>query len=590
MVNDDNLISNQDAGQADKGEGAAGIVADKTAQGMEEGAEFKELNEQSLQSVQMGGVLTGKVVQINSDSVMVDVGWKTEGYIPVRELRDDQGNINVNVGDEIEVLVDRRDQDGNLVLSKDKAAKIKIWDDVKLACEQNTPINGTIIERVKGGLSVDIGIPAFLPGSQVDIRPVRDLDRYVGQTFQFTVLKYDRKRNNVVLSRRAILEKEREIEKKDTLQNIEEGKIVEGVIKNITDYGLFIDLGGIDGLLHVTDISWGRITRPSDHFSKGEKIRVKILSFDREKERVALGLKQLTPNPWETIRDRYPLRSIIAGKVVNLTDYGAFVEIEPGVEGLIHVSEMFWTREIRHPSKVLSPGQQIQVMIIDINTETKRISLGLKQTTENPWESLKQKYPEGSIITGIIRNITNFGIFVGVEEGIDGLIHMSDISWKQRVKHPSEMFKKGQEIEAMVLNIDVEHEKFSLGLKQIETNPWEELNVKYPPGSTVTGKVTNITDFGIFVEIEEGIEGLVHISELSSRRVKSSAELFSVGDGVTAIVKNVDSKSRKIRLSIKDYESGTEGRSINQYINNKENIGSSLGKALADIKIVDTES
>jgi small subunit ribosomal protein S1 len=297
----------------------------------------------------------------------------------------------------------------------------------------------------------------------------------------------------------------------------------------------------------------------------------------------------LAENPWETIKDKFPIHSLIEGRVVNLTDYGVFVELEPGVEGLIHVSEMFWTREIKHPSKVLSVGQRIPVMILDINIETKRISLGLKQTTANPWETLKQKYPEGSVITGVIRNVTNFGIFVGVEEGIDGLIHMSDISWKQRVKHPSEMFKKGQTIEAMVLNIDVEHEKFSLGLKQIEKNPWEELSVKYPAGSIVSGKVTNITDFGIFVEIEEGIEGLVHISELSSRRVKSSSELFAVGDSVSAIVKNVDPKSRKIRLSIKDFEAGTEGHSVNQYINNRENIGSSLSQALADVKIVDTE-
>jgi len=588
MGNDDNLISNQEAGK-ETGEEKKAEIAGDSSQGQEEDFAFKELYEQSLQSVQMGGVLTGKVVQINADTVMVDVGWKTEGYIPARELRDDQGNITLNVGDEIEVLVDRRDQDGNLVLSRDKAAKIKIWDDVKLACEQNTPVKGTVIERVKGGLSVDIGIPAFLPGSQVDIRPVRDLDRYVGQSFEFNILKYDRKRNNVVLSRRTILEKDREAEKLETLQNIEEGKIIEGVIKNITDYGLFIDLGGIDGLLHVTDISWGRITRPSDHFSKGEKIRVKVLSFDREKERVALGLKQLSENPWETIKDKFPIHSLIEGRVVNLTDYGVFVELEPGVEGLIHVSEMFWTREIKHPSKVLSVGQRIPVMVLDINTETKRISLGLKQTTANPWETLKQKYPEGSVVTGVIRNVTNFGIFVGVEEGIDGLIHMSDISWKQRVKHPSEMFKKGQTIEAMVLNIDVEHEKFSLGLKQIEKNPWEELSVKYPAGSMVSGKVTNITDFGIFVEIEEGIEGLVHISELSSRRVKSSSELFAVGDSVSAIVKNVDPKSRKIRLSIKDYEAGTEGHSVNQYINNRENIGSNLSQALADVKIVDTD-
>lgn len=589
MGNDDNLISNQDACSEHATEKQS-ESPDDALQEKEESIGFKELYEQSLQSVQMGGVLTGKVVQINADNVMVDVGWKTEGYIPAKELRDDQGNITVNVGDEIEVLVDRRDQDGNLVLSRDKAAKIKIWDDVKHACEQNAPVKGTVIERVKGGLSVDIGIPAFLPGSQVDIRPVRDLDRYVGQTFQFNVLKYDRKRNNVVLSRRTILEKEREVEKQDTLQNIEEGKIVEGVIKNITDYGLFIDLGGIDGLLHVTDISWGRITRPSDHFSKGEKIRVKVLSFDREKERVALGLKQLVPNPWETIKDRYPVHSVVEGRVVNLTDYGVFVELETGVEGLIHVSEMFWTREIKHPSKVLSIGQIIKVMVLDINVETKRISLGLKQTTANPWETLKAKYPEGSIIKGVIRNITNFGIFVGVEEGIDGLIHMSDISWKQRVKHPSEMFKKGQEIEVMVLNIDVEHEKFSLGLKQIEKNPWEELSLRYPAGSVVSGKVTNITDFGIFVEIEEGIEGLVHISELSPRRVKSSSELFAIGDSVSAVVKNIDPKGRKIRLSIKDFEAGTDGgHSVNQYINNRENIGSSLSKALADVKIVESE-
>ena len=588
MGNDDHVISNQDAGDKIGEEEAAG-GSGTSSQEKDENIGFKELYEQSLQSVQMGGVLNGKVVQINPDSVMVDVGWKTEGYIPAKELRDEKGNITINIGDEIEVLVDRRDQDGNLVLSRDKAAKIKIWDDVKLACEQNTPVKGTVVERVKGGLSVDIGIPAFLPGSQVDIRPVRDLDRFVGQSFLFNVLKYDRKRNNVVLSRRSILEKEREAEKRETLLNIEEGKIVEGVIKNITDYGLFIDLGGIDGLLHVTDISWGRITMPSDHFSKGEKIRVKVLSFDRDKERVALGLKQLASNPWETIKDKYPLHAIVEGRVVNLTDYGVFVELETGVEGLIHVSEMFWTREIKHPSKVLSVGQRLQVMILDINTETKRISLGLKQTTPNPWETLKTKYPEGSIIKGVIRNITNFGIFVGVEEGIDGLIHMSDISWKQRVKHPSEMFKKGQEVEVMVLNIDVEHEKFSLGLKQLEKNPWEELSVRYPSGSVVSGKVTNITDFGIFVEIEEGIEGLVHISELSSRRVKSSSELFALNDTVTAVVKNVDPKSRKIRLSIKDYEASSEGNTANQYINNRENIGSSLSKALADVKIVKTD-
>jgi small subunit ribosomal protein S1 len=579
MVNDDNLISEQ---KEEKGEGGG----NQQNQNSEDMMGFKELYEQSLQSVHLGELVTGKIVQINSDMVMVDVGWKTEGYIPAKELRDEEGNIAVNVGDEIEVMVERRDQEGNLVLSRDKAAKMKIWDDVKAACDNNLPVKGMIVERVKGGLSVDIGISAFLPGSQVDIRPVRDLDKYVGQTLMFDVLKYDRKRNNVVLSRRSILEQEREVEKQETLANISEGVVVEGIIKNITDYGLFIDLGGIDGVLHVTDISWGRITKPSEAFNRGDKITVKVLSFDREKERVSLGLKQLTENPWEMITEQYPVGAVVEGKVVNLTDYGAFVELAPGVEGLIHVSEMFWTREIRHPSKVLSLGQNVKVMILDVNKENKRISLGLKQTTDNPWETLKQKYPEGTLIKGVIRNVTNFGIFVGVEDGIDGLVHVSDISWKQRVKHPSEIYKKGQEIEAVVLNIDVESEKFSLGIKQIEKNPWEEFCEKYTAGSIVSGKVTNLTEFGIFVEVEEGIEGLVHISELSHKRVKTASEIFSIGDAVSAVVKSVDVKGRKIRLSIKDTEVNPEaGRSVSQYLNNRENVGSSLGKALADLDV-----
>jgi small subunit ribosomal protein S1 len=587
MVNDDNKILEQESGRGEKADLSMDNAVDLRTQGKEEDIGFKELYEQSLQNVQLGAVVTGKVVQINADTVMVDVGWKTEGYIPAKEIRDEQGNITVAVGDEIEILVDRRDGDGNLVLSRDKAARIKIWDDVKIACEQNMPIKGTVLSRVKGGLSVDIGIPAFLPGSQVDIRPIRDLDKFVGQTMMFNVLKYDRKRNNVVLSRKTILEIEREAEKVETLERLEEGKIIEGIIKNITDYGIFIDLGGIDGLLHVTDISWGRITRPADNFSKGEKIRVKVLSFDRTKERVALGLKQLMENPWETIETRYPVGVIVTGNVVNITDYGVFVELEAGVEGLIHVSEMFWTREMKHPSKVLNIGDQVNVMVLEVNAASKRISLGLKQTTLNPWEALKSKYPEGTIIKGVIRNITNFGIFVGVEDGIDGLIHMSDISWKHRVKHPSELFKKGQEIEAMVLNIDVASEKFSLGIKQIEKNPWDELDQTYRIGAIVSGKVTNLTDFGIFIELEEGIEGLVHISELSQKRVKASSDLFSVGDTVSAVVKNVDLKNRKIRLSIKELETPApqEAPSATSYLNNRENVGSSLGRALADARI-----
>jgi len=591
MVNENQGIAS-DSNDSMETAPVAGAEEKKPISAKDDDMGFKELYEQSLQNVQLGEVVTGKIVQIDTDQIMVDVGWKTEGYIPARELRDEAGNIPFSVGDEVEVLVDRRDGEGNLVLSREKAARLKLWDELKGICEENRTIRGRITERVKGGLSVDIGgVIAFLPGSQVDIRPMRDLDRYVGEVMDFNVLKFDRKRNNVVLSRRAILEKEREVVKQETLANISEGKIVEGIIKNITDYGLFIDLGGIDGLLHVTDISWGRISRPADVFNRGDKITVKVLSFDPEKERVALGLKQLIDNPWEKILEKYPVGAIVGGKVVNLTDYGVFVELEPGVEGLIHVSEMFWTREIKHPSKVLSVGQEINVMVLDVNLEAKRVSLGLKQTTPNPWETLREKYPEGTVVRGMIRNVTNFGVFVGIEDGIDGLIHLSDISWKQRVKHPSELFKKGQEVEAMVLHIDVENEKFSLGVKQIEKDPWEELSAKYAPGSSVSGRVTNVTEFGIFVEIEEGIEGLVHISELSQKRIKSASELFSVGDTVTAAVKNIDLKNRKIRLSIKDLEAPSEadGSAIKQYLNNKANIGSNLGKALADIKITGPE-
>lgn len=587
MVNNNNINLTKER-KVEAESSAKGTVI-QLSQPKEEDVGFRELYEQSLNQLQYGDVARGKVVQIKDDMVMVDVGWKTEGFIPIGELKDAQGNINISVGDDIEVFIDKRDSEGNMILSKDKASKLKIWDEIKNACENNIPIKGTVVEKVKGGLSVNIGIFAFLPGSQVDIRPVKDLDKFVGKTLDFNVLKYDRKRNNVVLSRRSIVASEKETEKKDILSSIQEGNAVEGVIKNITDYGIFIDLGGIDGLLHVTDISWGRIAKPAESFHKGEKIMVKVLSFDREKERVSLGLKQLTDNPWEHIVEKYPVGSIAEGKVVNLTDYGVFVELEPGVEGLVHISEMYWTREIKHPSKVLNISEKINVMVLEVNPEAKRVSLSLKQTAPNPWEKLKEKYPVGTTVKGVVRNITNFGVFVGIEEGIDGLVHVSDISWKHRVTHPSEYFKKGQEVEAIVLNVDVENEKFSLGIKQIEKNPWEDLSQKYAPGSVVKGKITNFTDFGIFVEIEEGIEGLVHISEISQKRVKTSSELYSIGDTVSAVVKSIDTKSKKIRLSIKDLESPASTPASNQYINNTENIGSNLGQALAEVKINDQQ-
>lgn len=580
MVNNNNLNSTKQKEVDEKSSSKAQSTSMK-----EEEMDFKELYEQSLNQFQYGDIATGKVVQIKDDRIMVDVGWKTEGFIPIDEIKDARGNINISVGDEIDVFIDRRDSEGNLVLSRDKASKVKIWDEIKNACDNDTVVEGVVMEKVKGGLSVDIGIIAFLPGSQVDVRPIKDLDKFVGQTLDFKVLKYDRKRNNVVLSRRSIVASEREAEKKDILKNIQEGNIVDGIIKNITDYGVFIDLGGIDGLLHVTDISWGRIVKPSEIFQKGDKITTKVLSFDSEKERVSLGLKQLTDNPWEKITEKYPVGAIFEGKVVNLTDYGVFVELESGVEGLVHISEMYWTREIKHPSKVLNVGENINVVVLEVNPQAKRISLSLKQTTPNPWEKLKEKYPVGTIVKGIVKNITNFGVFVGIEEKIDGLIHVSDISWKHRVNHPSEYFKKGQEVEAVVLNIDVENEKFSLGIKQIEKNPWDELMQKYVPGSIVTGKIKNFTDFGIFMEIEEGIEGLVHISEISQKRVKTSSELYSVGDTVSAVVKSIDPKSKKIRLSIKELEAPAPTPASNQYINNKENVGSNLSQALADVKI-----
>lgn len=592
MVNEDNVMLKHE-GLSEGVRDDALMMENEEAgevENLREDMGFKELFEQNVQDVQFGEVVRGKVVQINGDVAMVDVGWKTEGRIPIEELKDNNGNIAVAVDDDIDVLIDRRDSDGSLILSREKAARAKIWDDIIYAYEGNSTMEGTVIERVKGGLTVDIGIPAFLPGSQVDIRPVRDLNRYIGQTLEFEIIKYDRKRNNVVLSRRSLLEREREEEKKRTLEIIEEGKVVEGVVKNITDYGLFIDLGGIDGLLHVTDMSWGRVARPSDSFSRGDRIKVKILSFNKETEKLTLGLKQLTEDPWCTVAEKYTIGSIVTGKVVNIMDYGAFVELEAGVEGLVHVSEMFWTREIRHPSKVLSVGDMIDVKVLDVDPEGKRISLSFKQARENPWVALKERYPEGSIIQGTVKNITNFGVFVGIEEGIDGLVHISDISWRHRVKHPSEFFKKGQEVEAMVLNIDVENEKFSLGTKQLEKNPWDEISLKYVVGSVLSGKVTNITDFGIFVEVEEGVEGLVHISELSSKRVKAASELYAVGDVVSAVVKHVDLEKRRIRLSIKDLEASSNKSQVSQYLNTSENVTSNLGKALSEVKFMDIKS
>jgi small subunit ribosomal protein S1 len=487
------------------------------------------------------------------------------------------------VGDRVEVLLERREDDeGTIRLSKEKAAKIKIWDDIKRIYENNGTIQGKILSRVKGGLSVDIGLQAFLPGSQVDLRPVRDMDALVGTEHEFKIVKYNKRRGNIVLSRRAILEARRKAQREETLNLLEEGAVLEGTVKNITDYGLFIDLGGIDGLVHITDMSWGRVGHPSEMHQLGDTINVKVLSFDKEKARVSLGIKQLTPDPWSNAEEKYPIAMRITGRVVSLTDYGAFVEVEQGVEGLIHVSEMSWTRKIRHPSQILNVGDMVDTVVLNIDVAKKRISLGMKQVEPNPWDVIEEKYPVGTTIEGKIKNITDFGIFIGIDEGIDGLVHISDISWTRRIKHPSEVYKKGQEVQAVVLNIEKENERFSLGIKQLTEDPWDKIPEKYKPGTRVTGTVTNVTDFGLFVELEEGIEGLVHISEIAKDRHGNPMSRFQVDDVIQAKVLKVSRQDKKIGLSIRKLEESTEKEIYRSYLNNQREATSNLGELLRE--------
>ena len=518
--------------------------------------DFATLFEQSQKTggpIEEGKVVSGTVIQLTKDYAVVDIGYKSEGQVAISEfVPAPGGEPGVKVGDKVEVLVESRENDtGMVVLSKEKADKMRIWDEISAACERDELVEGVIVGRVKGGLSVDIGVKAFLPGSQVDIRPVRNLDKLIGEKFKFKVIKFNKKRGNIVLSRRVLLEKEREELKKETLKNLKEGAILKGVVKNLTDYGAFIDLGGIDGLLHVTDMSWGRIGHPSEMFEVGQEVRVVVLKFDPTSERVSLGLKQIQEDPWHRADEKYPVGSRVKGKVVSLTDYGAFIELEQGVEGLVHVSEMSWTKRVKHPSKLVDVGKVVEAVVLDIDPKAKRISLGMKQIEANPWTLLEDKYPIGSVIRGEVRNVTDFGIFVGVEEGIDGLVHVSDISWTERIKHPGEKFKKGDIVEAAVLNIDVENERFSLGIKQIQPDPWTTLTERHPVGARVKGKVTKVTDFGAFVELEPGIEGLVHVSEMKDERVENPRDVVAEGQEVDVKVIDMDLQERKIALSIK---------------------------------------
>ena len=536
--------------------------------------EFETLFEESLRTVKPGEVVKGRVVGITSTHVLIDVGYKSEGGIPIQEFSDRHGNLQVKVGDEVDVFFDSSEgENGGIVLSRERAENIKLWEEIEKAYNEGLGIEGRIVGKVKGGFRVDVGVPGFLPGSHVDIRPSRNLDRFIGTTDRFVILKYNRARGNVVVSRRALLEKERDSLKKEILKVLEEGVILEGTVKNITGYGAFVDLGGIDGILHISDMSWGRINHPTEVVHVGEKLKVVVLKFDPEKERISLGIKQLTPDPWHTVAEKYPVGSRVQGKVISLMDYGAFVELESGIEGLIHISEMSWTKKVSHPSKILQVGQTVEVVVLNVDPSHRRISLGLKQVMANPWETAKEKYPVGSVVKGPVRNITDFGIFVGIEEGIDGLVHISDLHWSKKIKHPSELYKKGDLVEARVLGVNVENERFSLGIKQLTPDPWKVIAERYPAGSKVKGQVTSVPDFGVFVRIDEGVEGLIHVSQLSVERIDKPSSLYKVGDEVEAEVINIDVNERKIGLSIRALRKTEERQEMENYLKREKEGG-----------------
>ena len=517
----------------------------------EEFERLLDMYDVSFKNFAEGEVVKGVVLQVSDSEVIVDVGYKSEGIIPVDEFRDETGKISVKTGDTVDVLLEKtEDKEGYVVLSKEKAEKMKVWDDVERAYQERRVVIGRVIERVKGGLAVDIGVRAFLPGSQVDLRPVRNLDSLKGQELRMRVIKVNKKRGNIVLSRKAVLEEENAEKKRDTLETLEEGKVLMGTVKNITEYGAFVDLGGIDGLLHITDMSWGRINHPSEVLNVGEEIKVQVLKFDRDSERVSL------------------------------TDYGAFVELEQGVEGLIHVSEMSWSKKVKHPSKILTVGQEVECAVLGIDQEAHRISLGLKQIESNPWQELADKYPVGAKLRGKVRNLTEFGAFVEVEEGIDGLIHISDLSWTKRVKHPSEILKKGDTVEAVVLNIDAENQRLSLGLKQLATDMWDEFFAHHKVGDIVEGKIVRLTNFGAFVELAEGIEGLVHVSELDEKRVDKPEEQFKVGDNYPMKIIKINEGEKKIGLSIKAVKQDEYQKDLESYRETAGSDRSTLGDAI----------
>ena len=560
---------------------------------LEAGLTFEDLLNQAEPEesrFEEGKLVEGTIIEVHRDYVVVDVGYKSEGMISRHEFRSTPEEELV-AGTKVTVYIEQKENEqGYLDVSKEKADRLKVWDEIAEAFEKDEVVTGTIIGRVKGGMHVDIGVKAFLPGSQVDLRPVRNYDRLVGESMDFKIIKFNRRRPNIVLSRRALLEKERASMRTDTLERLQEGAVLKGIVKNLTDYGAFIDMGGIDGLLHITDMSWGRVNHPGQLYNVGDEVEVKVLKFDTEKERVSLGIKQLTEDPWFEAKDKYPLGMNVKGNVVSMTDYGAFIEIEPGVEGLVHVTEMSWTRRIKHPSKMVALGDEVEARVLDIDLENKRISLGMKQLEENPWHTLAERYPVGTVIQGRIRNLTEFGVFVGVEEGIDGLVHISDLSWTHRVRHPSEVYQKGDEVEAVVLDIDASNERFSLGIKQLHPDPWESLTNEYPRGSKVMGTVKKLTDYGAFIELAEGIEGLCHVSELSEERVDSPADVLKIGQEVEVLVIDLDPADRRIGLSLKAVGRADEIVDYRAYLSDgvssqqgDANGGTTLGEAFGDV-------
>src|SRR5687768_9648700 len=545
--------------------------------------EFKnllDLYDNSFRNLAEGEVVKGTVLKVTANEVVIDVGYKSEGVIAVDEFLDETGQVIVREGDVVDVLLERtEDREGHIVLSREKAEKMKIWDEVERDFAERKVVIGRVVERIKGGLAVDIGVRAFLPGSQIDVRPVRNLDALKGQELRMRVIKVNKKRGNIVLSRKVLLEEENAEKKKSTLETLAEGKVLRGVVKNITDYGAFIDLGGIDGLLHITDMSWGRVGHPSELFKVNDEIDVVVLKYDQATERVSLGHKQLMADPWTTVMDRFPAGVRVSGKVVSLTDYGAFIELEPGVEGLIHVSEMSWSKRVKHPSKILNVGDTVEAQVLGVDPAARRISLGLKQVESNPWHELAEKYPVGTRIKGKVRNLTEFGAFVEVEDDIDGLIHISDMSWSKRVKHPSEVLKKGDVVEAMVLSIDAENQRLSLGLKQLATDIWEDFFSRHQPGDTIEGKVVRMTNFGAFVELDEGIEGLIHVSEFDDSQGGEKIDLEVEKSYQMKIIK-LSPAERKIGLSIRAMKDADVRTDWESYSTAQGDGGATLGDHL----------